>query len=277
MIKKIQGLTKIFLKDYYQNLNIINKNNKLNKKSIFTWLIFVLIFTLSYLSLHAIEFLQKTGKTVLFLKIYFPIIAIIMIIQLIAIVCRIFYYSRDLEYIMPLPIKTEEILISKLNTVIIIMYFLEILYLLVPLLMYGILEVKSIIFFISIIIVILFFPILFTTIISIIMLFIMKLSKLIKNQDLFQLIVVSIMTSIIMFTAITFVENVIFEPSTENLERIQIIEMKTNKINKSFLVINPLIKILENNNFLDKINNLIKIIIINFIAIIIFILCGKKL
>ena len=46
MIKKIKLLTKIFLKDYYQQLNII-KNNKLNKNSIFTWLIIILMLPLS--------------------------------------------------------------------------------------------------------------------------------------------------------------------------------------------------------------------------------------
>ena len=39
-IKKIFSLSNIFLKDSYQNLNIINfENHKLNKKSIFLWMI----------------------------------------------------------------------------------------------------------------------------------------------------------------------------------------------------------------------------------------------
>ena len=57
MIKKIKLVTKIFLEDYYENLNIINKkNNKLNGKSAFTWLIIFVISTISYFSLQAIKF-----------------------------------------------------------------------------------------------------------------------------------------------------------------------------------------------------------------------------
>lgn len=277
MIKKIKLLTNIFLKDYYQNLNIINKKNKINRKSVFAWLLIIFIFALMYLSLKAISFLQNIGVPILFLKIYLPIMATIMITQLIPLVCRIFYYSKDLEYILPLPVKTTEILSAKLNTVIIIMYFTEVLFLLVPMVMYGILETQTISFFVSMIITLIFFPILFTTIISIIMLFVMKLSKLIKNQDIFQTVIVSILSFIILFAEMSYIEQIILKKGPENIEQIKIIQMKTNEINEAFLIINPLIEILNNNKFIDKLINFIKILIINLISIMIFILIGNKL
>jgi len=277
MIKKIKLLTIIFFKDYYQNLNIINKKNKLNKKSTFTWLLIIFISALIYFSLKAISFLQSIGSPILFLKVYLPIIATIMITQLISLICRIFYYSKDLEYILPLPIKTTEILISKLNTVIIIMYFTEALFLLVPMLMYGILVAQTIRFFISMLITLIFFPILFATIISIIMLFIMKLTRFIKNQDLFQTIIISILTFIIIFVEMSYIEQVVVKQSQESLTPIETIEMKVDEINKVFLIINPLTEMLNNNNFIYLLINFIKIIIINLIPIIIFILIGNKL
>lgn len=278
MIKKIKLLTNIFLKDYYQNLNIINKkNNKLNKKSAFTWLMIIFVFALIYLSLKAIDFFQQTGVPILFLKIYLPIIATMMIIQLISLVCKVLFYSKDLEYIMPLPINKIEILISKLNTVIIIMYFMEMIYLLVPLSMYGILVEQTIGFFISMIITLVSFPIVFVATVSIVMLFIMKLSKFIKNQDLFQVIVVFVLSFMVSFVGINYIEKIVLEPNQENLSRIQIIEMKADEINKVFLVINPIIKILENNNLIEKLVNFIKIIIISIIPVIIFITIGKRL
>lgn len=277
MIKKIKLLTNIFFKDYYQNLNIINKKNKLNKKSVFVWLLIIFIFALMYLSLKAISFLQNIGTPILFLKIYLPIMATIMITQLIPLICRIFYYSKDIEYIFPLPVKTTEILIAKLNTVIIIMYLTEALFLLVPLIMYGMLEVQTISFFVSMIITLIFFPILFTTIISIIMLFVMKLSKLIKNQDIFQTAIVSILSFIIIFAEMTYIEQIIFKKGPDDIEQIKIVQMKIDEINNAFLIINPLIEILNNNKFIYKLINFIKILIINIISIIIFILIGNKL
>ena len=226
MIKKIKLLTNIFFKDYYQNLNIINKKNKLNKKSVFAWLLIIFIFALMYLSLKVISFLQNIGIPILFLKIYLPIMATIMITQLIPLICRIFYYSKDLEYILPLPVKTTEILIAKLNTVIIIMYLTEALFLLVPMIMYGMLEAQTISFFVSMIIALIFFPILFTTIISIIMLFVMKLSKLIKNQDIFQTAIVSILSFIIIFAEMSYIEQIIFKKGPEDIEQIKIVQMK---------------------------------------------------
>ena len=277
MIKKIKLLTNIFFKDYYQNLNIINKKNKLNKKSVFAWLLIIFIFALMYLSLKVISFLQNIGIPILFLKIYLPIMATIMITQLIPLICRIFYYSKDLEYILPLPVKTTEILIAKLNTVIIIMYLTEALFLLVPMIMYGMLEAQTISFFVSMIIALIFFPILFTTIISIIMLFVMKLSKLIKNQDIFQTAIVSILSFIIIFAEMSYIEQIIFKKGPEDIEQIKIVQMKIDEINNAFLIINPLIEILNNNKFIYKLINFIKILIINIIPIIIFILIGNKL
>ena len=59
MIKKIKELSKIFIKDYFQKLNIFNKEKKqINKKSIFIWLIILEIFMLIFLSFKIINFLK---------------------------------------------------------------------------------------------------------------------------------------------------------------------------------------------------------------------------
>ena len=68
MIKKIIELSKIFIKDYFQNLYIFN-NNKINKKSTFTWLLIISIITITFLSYKMINWLNKTGNAILFLKI----------------------------------------------------------------------------------------------------------------------------------------------------------------------------------------------------------------
>lgn len=275
MIKKIKLLTTIFLKDYYQDLRIVKK--KLNKKSAFTWLMIIFISSIIYLSLNAIMFFEKIGVPILFLKIYLPIITTIIIAQSIDLVCKIFYYSKDLEYIIPLPVKTTEILISKFNTVIITMYTFEVPFLLIPMLMYGILEAKTISFFISTAITIIVFPILFTAIMSIIMLFVMKLSRFSKNQDIFQTIVVFIVTMIIMTGETIYVDQIIYRQNPEDLTRIQIIEMKTDEINKGFLIINPLIEMLDKNTISNKMINFAKVIIITLVPTIVFILLGRKL
>ncbi len=276
MINRIKKLTKIFLKDYYQNLNIFNKkNNKLNKKSIYFWLIIIIIACISYISLESILYFNRLGEPILFLKIYLPIIATVSIFQLIMLISSVFYYSQDIKNIIYLPIKPTEIVISKFNTVIVIMYFMESLLLVIPLLMYGILIQKTIMYFIGAIISLAIFPILFTLIIGIITIILMQLSKII-NKDLLQLIIIFGLIMLLSLFVTKNIGGIINQENIINIKEITIND-KLNKINNNFIIINPIINLLINNNFKIIVINFSKLILLNIFAFIIFIFIGTKL
>ena len=276
MINRIKKLTKIFLKDYYQNLNIFNKkNNKLNKKSIYFWLIIIIIACISYISLESILYFNRLGEPILFLKIYLPIIATVSIFQLIMLISSVFYYSQDIKNIIYLPIKPTEIVISKFNTVIVIMYFMESLLLVIPLLMYGILIQKTIMYFIGAIISLAIFPILFTLIIGIITIILMQLSKII-NKDLLQLIIIFGLIMLLSLFVTKNIGGIINQENIINIKEITIID-KLNNINNNFIIINPIINLLINNNFKIIVINFSKLILLNIFAFIIFIFIGTKL
>ena len=185
MIKKIKILSNIFIKDYFQNLYIFNKDTKkVNKKSGAVWLAIISALTIGLLSYKIIDFLGQTRQEILFLKIYLPILATVFIFQAILICTNVFYFSKDLEYILPLPIKPIELLIAKFNNVISITYGMELLLLFIPLIIYGILTVKSIFYYFMMIFVLLIFPVFLILIVSTIMLLIMQLTKFIKNKDI---------------------------------------------------------------------------------------------
>ena len=75
MIKKIKILSNIFIKDYFQNLYIFNKDTKkVNKKSGAVWLAIISALTIGLLSYKIIDFLGQTRQEILFLKIYLPIL-----------------------------------------------------------------------------------------------------------------------------------------------------------------------------------------------------------
>ena len=190
-------------------------------------------------------------------------------------ISSVFYYSRDIRNIIYLPIKPTEIVISKFNTVIVIMYFMESLLLLIPLLMYGILIQKTIMYFIGAIISLAIFPILFTLIIGIITIILMQLSKII-NKDLLQLI---ILFGLIMLLSLFVTKNIGGIINQENIINIKEITIndKLNKINNNFIIINPIINLLINNNFKIILINFIKLILLNIFAFIIFIFIGTKL
>ena len=269
MVNKINELTKIFLTDYYYNFN------KLNKKSKYTWLLGVFIVAIAYLSYKIMNFLSKTEQPEIFFKIYLPIFATIMMLQLIILISSIFYYSDDIKNILPLPIKPIEILIAKFNTTVIIMYFLEALFLLIPFLMYGMLIAKNITIFILMIIVFFIFPILYTLLINIILFFMMKLSKIIKNKNVLQLVISISLTFIISYLLMSSIQKIMNQEL--DMEQVQAINIKIEEINKNYIITNPIIKILTSNNFYEILINLLKIILINILAFIIFIFIGTKM
>ncbi len=281
MIKKIKNifnLTKIFFKNSFQNPYIIDK--KTNKKSIFFWLIIIITIAISYLSMEIVKVLVDINQPTIFLDIFFLLLNIIIIFQISLVSINVYFFSKDLELVLPLPIKQDELLISKFNTILINLYFSELIFALCPLLIYGIYTNSGIIYYLYLFIILLIFPIFINLIVSIIMMFLIKLSKFIKNTDLFQIFITFIFIfvfSLIIFkignNVINKIENNI---DTGNIEVLNNFNNKFENINKYFLIIDPSIKILNNYNKLNSILELIKIILFNLVFLILFILIGKK-
>lgn len=283
-IKIIKDLTKIFLKSAYQDVNIINKETKkINKKSVFVWLILIVSLALFYISNEIIKALVSSGYPEVFLSIYFLVLAIFIMFQTILVCTNIFYFSKDIELILPFPIKPVNLLIAKFNTLICTLYVSEAIFGIIPICIYGMLTHSTLLFYIYAVFIFIFFPVFLALVLSIIMMFVMKISKFIKNKETFQTII-----TLLLVTSIFIVEyNVINNIFIQNKE-IEIVENNfqiadkliefNNKIetsNKLFLVINPAVKVLKNNN-LQNIFEIIKIILIDFITFIIFIFIGKK-
>lgn len=272
---KIKNLTKIFLREYIEKLNIKNEKNKINKKSSTIWLGAILIFCITYISVYLISNLEKQNIPEIFFKIYLPLITVFMLYQLIILVCNLFFYSKDIEYILPLPLKPIEILIAKLFTVIGIMYMLEAVVLFIPIFMYGILAAGTIKYFIYGIFTLAIFPILFVLIIGILTLILIKIYGKIKNKNIIQLLVVFTLT--ILLTVMLF--NVLKGNISQinNTEDIEIINQNLDRINNNFIIIKPVIKLLTEENFINNIINILIILGINIITFIIFASIEKKL
>ena len=213
MIKKIKNifnLTKIFFKNSFQSPYLINKNtNKINWKSPFIWLLIILMITITYLSMPVIKELIKVNQENIFLNMLFLIFMIIMIFQVVLASSNVYFFSKDLELILPLPIKSEELLISKFNTILINLYFSEFIFVLFPLLVYGILTNSGLLYYFYLLLILLLFPILINLIVSIIMMLLMKLSKFIKNKDIFQIIITFIFLIFMFFLEFKIGNNLI--------------------------------------------------------------------
>ncbi len=280
-LKNILNLSKIFIKENNNNLNIIDKeNNRFNTKSLMFWVFVVLFFGISYISYEIIYYLIRVGKPEIFLNGYFLFLGILLAFQAIMLTTNIFYFSKDIENILPLPFKPIEILISKFNTLLFMLYGTELIFGLVPFIIYGLYADMRILFFINLILILIIFPIFIALIISTIMMIIMKTIKLFKNKDLMQLIISCILMILIMIfvnSAIKYVFN--NQEQIENNSQLIInnINNKITEINNYLLIINPSINILQQKNIIIIIFNFLKLIFINLIGFFIFIFFGNKL
>ena len=274
-IKKIKELTKIFAKESYQVLNIYNsKNKKLNVKSIFLWMVAIIIISIFYLSYQIINFLVSSGVPEVFLNFYLLILFIILSFQTILRIVNILFFSKSIKNILPLPISNMEILISKFGGLLFLSYVTELVFGLIPFFMYGMLAAKSLMYFLLMILVLAVFPIIIVSVFCIITLLLMKVFNFIKNPNIIEAVVTIILLILIIFMEQKSLNNI----SVENLEETKITAESYLKMTSYFLVINPSIEILaENGNIIDIITNFLKIIGYNIVAFGIFLIIGKKL
>ena len=255
-IKNIFNLTKIFFKNSFQNPYIIDpKTNKINKKSIFVWLILIVMVGISFLSYEVINELVKVGQPILFLNIFFLLFMMIIIFQIILASTNVYFFSKDLEVLLPLPLKSEELLISKFNTIVVNLYFSELIFAFFPLIIYGICTYAGIIYYVCLFLILLIFPILPTLFISIITMFFMKLSKFIKNKDAFQIIITLIFIFIMFGVEFKLGSTIINKfDNNSNINTEEVVETfnqfneKIKNVYKYFLEINPTIEIIKNYN-----------------------------
>lgn len=281
-MKKIIDLTSIFLRDSYQNIDIINsKTHKLNKKSIYVWMIAILFLALFFLSENVINFLVKRGQEEIFLNIYFLILAILMMFQTVLVCTNIFYFSKDLEFVLPLPIKPVELLIAKFSTLICKLYISELIFGIIPITMYGLLTNASILFYLYELIAFTLFPIFLALVISMVMMFVMKISKFIKNKDLFQVIMTLLLMVIIFAVEYKITGSILTnEQPIETIDEQQVLEKIMNfndrikESNKYFLVVNPCVQMLTESNIAGFLQ-IIKLLLINTVTFILFIFIGK--
>ena len=284
MIKNIFNLTKILLKNSVTIPYIINKKTKeINKKSIFLWLIIIITMAITYMSFEIIKILVGINQSTIFLNVLFLILNVIMIFQVILTGINVYFFSKDLDILLPLPIKSEELLLSKFNIILINLYFTEFIFAFFPLIIYGKLASGGILYYLYMVIGLFIFPILINLIVSIIIMFAIKLFKFLKNKDIFQILVTIIFIFLVCFLEFKVFSN-LFGKINDNfiIEDEQIIndisnfDEKLKNVNKNFFIIDPIVKLLNNSDNLFSVLYLIKIIFIFIILLFLFILIGKK-
>lgn len=285
MIRKITSLTKVFLKNIDKDFRIFNKKKKEKlKNSNFFWMIIIIAIAVAFLSYRAIEFFNSIGQTRIFLTLYFIILTIFLLFEIILVAMNVLFFSKELEYVLPMPISSVELLLAKYAVLLVMTYITELIFAVVPLTIYGLMTHISLLYFLVMPIVLMIFPALLVTIISTIIIVLMRCFRIIKNKNIYQTIITSLLLLLVLvFESIimnTFSVNKTIEVEQQNTNQEyseqQAIEMY-NKMGEGFLIVNPSIEILiAPNKAINVLFNFGKLIIYNLIGFLIFLLIGKK-
>lgn len=279
MKSKVISLTNVILKNSFQNMETAKSANENKKsKSMVVLYVFVFIYLAGIMGVFSnglIKELMAINQEQMFLGLILLAIALFVLIQSIFSAINILYYSKDNEYILPLPIKPSQIVASKTNVLLITEYFIVAIIGLIPLIIYGILTSASVLYYIAMLIVILAFPIIPTLISSLLVLIIMSFAKFTKNRNRFQLIA-TIFVLIVVLAASFALNNTTATPE-ELVEMVTKANGLVEMVRHAFPTLGMAINGIAEANIGKQILNLFLLVLTTGVIYFIYILIGQKL
>lgn len=234
---------------------------KADKKSIILeGLAFLIVFgtlaiTMIYFSYAITKKLQDIDQSYAFVNILLLMNFIVLFAKSVFEGLKVLYFSKDLKLLLRMPIKSKDILHSKIINMIISEYEMEILMLAIPMIVYGILEVVGFTFYLYMAIILLILPIIPIIITSAIISIIMRFMNFIKDKT--KVMYLTIIFSILIIGLIT--ENGLAE-----------------SISDKFILIKPIMNTLLNYDNIDGLKNLVIYIFENIICYILGIAIMSK-
>ena len=278
MKSKVLSLSKVIFKNSFQNMETAKEVNNKKSKSMIILYIFAFLYLAGIVGVFSnslISELLKINQEKMFLGVILLGIAGFVLIQTIFSAINLLYYSKDNEYILPLPLKPSQIVIAKTNVLLVTEYFIVAILGLIPLSIYGILTYANILYYIEMVIVLLIFPIIPILISSLLVLIVMSFAKFTKNRNRFQLIA-TILILVIVFIASFAMGNTDSSPE----ELVQMV-MKANGmvelVKNAFPTLGMAIESLTNVNIGIQLLNIIFLIATTAIIYALYVFVGQKL
>ncbi|WP_454053717.1 putative ABC transporter permease subunit [Clostridium sp. Marseille-Q7071] len=188
-MNKIYTLTKVLIKNGNQNYDSSKKRNKFDSKLIaFLLLSLILCIPIGYFASSLYQMLETMNKEYLLISFSLSFVNISIILFSFTQIITTFYYSNDIDKLLPLPLKPNEILCSKFVSVLIYQYSFCLILFLPFYVVYGIRASMGLAYYIYGVIIFTFTPIIPLVISSIIIMVIMSFTNLSKHKDRFKTI-----------------------------------------------------------------------------------------
>lgn len=284
-MNKFIALTKVLLKTngtFLSKGKVKAKAN--NKKNILIMILIMFSFlpltlTFGKFIYNSTESLQNIGQQGVVISIGFIIASMIIFVFGIFYVMGTFYFSMDINNLLPLPLRASQILGGKFTVVVLYEYLTQLVVLLPIIIAYGIKVSAGLMYYIYSIIVFLTLPIVPLVIGSIIVMIIMRFTDLAKNKDRFK--VVAGMLAIFFAVGMNiFIQK--YVGNTINPEQLQKLYLEGNNsfINVTSKIL-PSLKFaslgLINSNSPNGLVNIVLFTVINIGALLIFAFVGEGL
>ena len=267
IMSEILLLTKTLLKSSTNDSKQVGENKS---KSFGRILFFILIYGyvigfIGYISYYAIESLVKFGMPEIFFNFAFSILFGFGIIQTVISGLNILYFSKDLEFLLPLPLTSQKIVFAKLNCLVVSQYMAATLLVLPGIMIYGYILNLNILYYIIAILTLLAFPIIPVAIVSLLISVIMKFTKIIKNKDVVQYF--TIILTLFLIVAVQSLSGTSGNPTQEELAA-NLIQSNANieKYFSIFINIDLAVNTIKNYNNINGIINLAALASISFIV-----------
>lgn len=202
-------LTKILLK------NSLNKNineDKLKFKNILQRLFLLLAIVyiagvMGFLSKTLIETLQKINQEEVFLSLCLLISVVVALCKSILSSLNILYFSKDIEFLLPLPVSPIQIIFSKFNVMLISEYVMQLITFIIPFTVYGVITMQEPMFFIMSALVFLALPIIPVLLGIFFTVVLMRCTNFLKNKDIVQYLTVIITFIMVIAMQIFMIKN----------------------------------------------------------------------
>ena len=278
-MNKVIKLTKIFLKNSFSNMDARMGISTKSKSKIIIYGLLFLYFAglIIFLGYNLLDGLIAIHQETIFVGMILFMIFGLATVQTIFSSINILYFTKDSEYLLPLPLKPYQIILARTNVMLIAEYLIIFLVGFIPLVMYGILTGAGIIYYLTMIFAVILLPILPVLLISMLVMFIMSFAKLTKNRNKFQLFAMLLILAIIMAISISTSG---MKQDLTNEEMAQMVVQANGMIElvKGYIpTVDYLIEALTTNSLFTAIVEVLKTLGITILGFIIYMLIAQKI
>lgn len=276
---KVIKLTKIFLKNSFSNMDARMGISTKSKSKIIVYGLLFLYFAglIIFLGYNLLDGLIAIHQETIFVGMILFMIFGLAIIQTIFSSINILYFTKDSEYLLPLPLKPYQIILGRTNVMLIAEYVIIFLIGFIPLVMYGILTGAGIVYYLTMILSVILVPILPVLLISMLIMFIMSFARLTKNRNRFQLFATLLVLAIIIAISISTSG---MKQDLTNEEMAQMVVQANGMIElvKGYVpTVDYLMEALTTNSLFTAIVEVLKTLGITIIGFIVYMLIAQKI